>query len=101
MPPMTIASASLVAMAQPSYPLRFVLATLAGWTNQRQRNVINHLQEEDRAHGNSSAPDGCGSPTISVFQRLRLAAKAMTLGRRILGTSPRLSRPTPWPGIVG
>ena len=30
-------------------PLRFVLVALAGWMNQRQRDVIDYLQEENRA----------------------------------------------------
>jgi hypothetical protein len=30
-------------------PLRFVLVALAGWVNQQQRDVIDYLQEENRA----------------------------------------------------
>jgi hypothetical protein len=40
---------SLGAMAQPSYPLRFVVVALAGWINQHQRHVVDYLQEENRA----------------------------------------------------
>ena len=42
---MTMTSGSLVAMVQPSYPLRFALVALAGWINQQQRDVIDYLQE--------------------------------------------------------
>jgi hypothetical protein len=30
------------------HSLRFVLVALAGWVNQRQRDVIDYLQEENR-----------------------------------------------------
>jgi hypothetical protein len=30
-------------MAQPSYPMRFVLVALAGWINQPQRAVMDYL----------------------------------------------------------
>ena len=36
-------------MAQPSYPLPFVLVAPAGWINRQKRNVIDYLQEENRA----------------------------------------------------
>jgi hypothetical protein len=68
-------------MAQPSYPLRFVLVALAGWINQQQRNVIDYLQEENRALREQLGP---GRLRLTDDQRRRLAAKAKTLGRRVL-----------------
>src|SRR5712692_7021388 len=79
--PMTITSGSLVAMAQSSYPLRFVLVALAGWINQHQRNVIDYLQEENRALREQLGP---GRMRFTDAQRRRLAAKAKILGRRVL-----------------
>ena len=46
---MTIALGSLNGMVPLSSPLRFVLVALAGWANQQQREVIDYLQEENRA----------------------------------------------------
>jgi hypothetical protein len=48
---MTLASGSLGTMPALSYPLRFVLVALAGWMNQRRRDVIEYLQEENLALG--------------------------------------------------
>jgi hypothetical protein len=36
-------------MVQLSSPLRFVLVGLAGWVNQQPREVIDYVQEENRA----------------------------------------------------
>jgi hypothetical protein len=62
-------------------PLRFVLVALAGWMNQRQRDVIDYLQEENRV-----LREQLGSRRLRFTdaQRRRLAAKAKTLGRRVL-----------------
>jgi putative transposase len=79
---MTMTSDSLGAMAQPSYPLRWVLVALAGWINQQQRNVIDYLQEENRALREQLGP---GRLRFTDDQRRRLAAKAKALGRRVLG----------------
>ena len=46
-------------------PLRFVLVVLAGWMNQQQRDVIDYLQEENRALREQIGPRRCGSRTIS------------------------------------
>jgi hypothetical protein len=64
--PMTNASGSLGTMVQLSSPLRFMLVALAGWVNQQQSEVIDYLQEENRAFGNSSVPDVFGSRTINA-----------------------------------
>ena len=55
------------------HPLRFFLIALSGWINQEQRDVIDYLQEENRVLREQLGP-----------RRLRLAAKAKTLGRRAL-----------------
>jgi putative transposase len=68
-------------MPQPSHFLRFVLVALAGWINQQQRNVIDYLQEENRALREQLGP---GPLRFTDAQRRRLAAKAKTLGRRVL-----------------
>jgi hypothetical protein len=64
-----------------SSPLRFVIVALAGWVNQQQREVIDYLQEENRA---LREPLGPGRLRFTDDQRRRLAAKAKTLGRRVL-----------------
>jgi putative transposase len=67
-------------MATPS-PLRFVLVALAGWMNQHQRDVIDYLQEENRALREQLGPRRL---RFTNDQRRRLAAKAKLLGRRVL-----------------
>src|SRR6266699_5279066 len=64
-----------------SSPLRFRLVALAGWVNQQQREVIDYLQEENRALRKQLGP---GRLRFTDDQRRRLAAKAKTLGRRAL-----------------
>ena len=64
-----------------SSPLRFVLVALAGWVNQQQRDVIDYLQEENRALREQLGP---GRLRFTDDQRRRLAAKAKRLGRRVL-----------------
>jgi hypothetical protein len=64
-----------------SSPLRFVLVALAGWVNQQQREVIDYLQEENRALREQLGPRRL---RFTDDQRRRLAAKAKTLGRRVL-----------------
>jgi transposase InsO family protein len=61
-------------------PLRFVLVALAGWMNQ-QRDVIDYLQEENRALREQIGPRRL---QFTDDQRRRLAAKARTLGRHVL-----------------
>jgi hypothetical protein len=61
--------------------LRFVLVALAGWINQQQRDVVDYLQEENRALQEQLGP---GRLRFTDDQRRRLAAKAKTLGQRAL-----------------
>ena len=79
--PMTNASDSLGTMVQLSSPLRFMLIALAGWVNQQQREVIDYLQEENRALREQLGP---GRLRFTDDQRRRLAVKAKILGRRVL-----------------
>src|SRR5216684_5761446 len=78
---MTIALGSLNGMVPLSSPLRFVLVALAGWVNQQQREVIDYLQEENRALREQL---GLRRLRFTDDQRRRLAAKAKILGRRVL-----------------
>lgn len=59
-----------------SYPLRFILVAIAGWIHQRQREVIDYLQEENRVLREQIGPRRL---RFSNDQRIRLAAKAKTL----------------------
>jgi hypothetical protein len=82
-------SGSLGAMVRFS-PFRFVLVALAGWINQQQRDVIDYLQEENRALREQLGP---GRLRFTDDQRRRLAAKAKTLGRRALRDIDRIVTP--------
>src|SRR4051812_33647679 len=64
-----------------SEPLRFLLVALAGWINQQQREVIDYLQTENRV-----LREQLGSRRLRFTddQRIRLAAKAKCVGRRVL-----------------
>jgi hypothetical protein len=64
-----------------SHPMQFVLIALAGWINQQQREVINYLQEENRVLREQL---GARRLRFTDDQRRRLAAKALTLGGRLL-----------------
>jgi hypothetical protein len=64
-----------------SHPLQFLLVALAGWINQQQREVIDYLQEENRVLREQL---GARRLRFTDDQRRRLAAKARTLGRRLL-----------------
>src|SRR5918998_2649614 len=68
-------------MLAPSYPLRFLLVAIAGWMHQQQREVIEYLQEENRVLREQV---GRRRLRFTDDQRVRLAAKAKTLGRRTL-----------------
>ena len=72
---------SLDTMPPLPYPLRFVLVALAGWMNQQQRDVIDYLHEENRVLREQLGPRRV---RFTDAQRRRLAAKAKTLGRRVL-----------------
>jgi putative transposase len=63
------------------HPLRFLLVAPAGWINQQQRDVIDYLQEENRVLREQLGPRRL---RFTNDQRICLAAKAKTLGRRAL-----------------
>jgi putative transposase len=69
-----------------SHPLQFVLVALAGWMNQRQREVIDYLQEENRVLREQL---GHRRLRFTDDQRRRLAATARTLGRGCCASAPR------------
>ena len=62
-------------------PFRLLLISLAGWLNQRQQEVIDYLQEENRI---LRQPLGDKRLRFNDDQRLRLAVKAKKLGWRML-----------------
>src|SRR5467141_3254189 len=80
--PMNPASGRMAAMPSLSHPLQFLLVALAGWINQQQRDVIDYLQEENRVLREQI---GARRLRFTDDQRRRLATKARTLGRRVLG----------------
>ena len=68
-------------MAQVLQPWQILLATLAGWVNQRQQDVIDYLREENRVLEEQS---GGRRLRLTDDQRRRLAAKGKAIGRRAL-----------------
>ena len=68
-------------MVPVSQPLRFLLVALAGWINQQQREVIDYLQTENRVLRGQL---GASRLRFTDDQRVRLAAKAKHLRRRVL-----------------
>jgi transposase InsO family protein len=73
-----------------SHPLPFLLVALAGWINQQQRDVIDYLQEENRLLREQI---GAKRLRFTDDQRRRLAAKARTLGRRLLSEIATIRTP--------
>ena len=63
------------------HPLRFLLVALAGWINQQHCGVIDYLREENRVLREQL---GGRRMRFTDDQRVRLAAKAKKLGRRML-----------------
>jgi len=63
------------------HPLRFLVVALAGWINQQQREVIEYLQTENRVLREQLGPRRL---RFTADQRVRLAAKAKHLRRRVL-----------------
>src|SRR5437763_15939856 len=61
-------------------PLQFLLVALAGWVNQQQRDVIDYLQAENRVLREQLGPRRL---RFTDDQRVRLAAKAKRLPRRV------------------
>ena len=62
-------------------PFRLLLISLAGWLNQRQQDVIDYLQEENRVLREQL---GGKRLRFNDDQRLRLAVRAKKLGWRML-----------------
>ena len=62
-------------------PFRLLVISLAGYLNQQQQEVIDHLQEENRV-----LHEQLGSRRLRLNddQRRRLAVRAKKLGRRVL-----------------
>jgi len=73
-----------------SHPLKLLLVALAGWINQQQREVIEYLQTENRV-----LREQLGSRRLRFTddQRIRLAAKAKRVGRRVLLQFPTIVTP--------
>ena len=59
--------------------LEFLMLILTGWVNRRQQNVIEYLQEENRALREQL---GGKRLLFTDRQRRRLAAKARAIGRK-------------------
>jgi hypothetical protein len=64
-----------------SHPLQFLVVALAGWINQQQREAIEYLQAENRVLREQLGPRRL---RFTDDQRIRLAAKAKHLRRRVL-----------------
>src|SRR5215831_589632 len=62
-------------------PFSFLVASMAGWLNQKQQHVMGYLVEENRVLREQI---GCRRLRFNDDQRRRLAAKAKKLGRKIL-----------------
>src|SRR6266446_4798562 len=62
-------------------PFRFVLIAVAGWMNQHQLQIIDYLREENRVLRKQL---GGRRVRLNDDQRLRLAARAKGLGRKLL-----------------
>src|SRR5437667_6431071 len=62
-------------------PFSFVVISMAGWMNRHQQQVIEYLIEENRVLREQI---GYRRMRFSDDQRRRLAAKAKTLGRKLL-----------------
>jgi putative transposase len=77
-------------MARTLNPLPFVLMGMAGWLNQRQQQVIEYLQEENRVLREQT---GKRRLRFTDDQRRRLAVKAKVLGRRTLAELDTLVMP--------
>jgi hypothetical protein len=68
-------------MARLTYPLQFFVVALAGWINQQPRDVIDYLHAENRVLREQLSPRRL---RFTDDQRIRLAAKAKLLQRRVL-----------------
>src|ERR1700719_1153588 len=71
-------------------PFRLLLISLAGWLNQRQQDVIDYLQEENRVLREQL---GDKRLRFNDEQRRRLAVRAKKLGWRMLHDVTRIVTP--------
>ena len=62
-------------------PLQFLMLIFAGWVNRHQQDVIEYLQEENRALREQL---GGRRLRFTDQQRRRLAARAKAIGRKRL-----------------
>ncbi len=81
-------------------PFRFLASLLAGLANERQRQAIEYLREENRV-----LREQLGERRIRFTDRqwIRLADKAKGLGRKVLDDVAMLVTPSTllaWPGIA-
>jgi hypothetical protein len=60
-------------------PIQFLMLIFSGWVNRHQQDVIEYLQEENRALGGQL---GGKQLRFTDQQRRRLAAKAKKVGRK-------------------
>ena len=73
-----------------SQPLRFFLAALASWINEQQHDAIDYLREENRVLREQLRGRRL---RFTDDQRVRLAAKARKVGRRVLSEIGTLVTP--------
>ena len=87
-------------LARPALdPFRLLLISLAGWLKQRQQEVIDDLQEENRI---LHEPLGDKRLRFNEDQRRQLAVQAKKLGGRMLQeVTPIVTPATLWPGTAG
>ena len=80
-------------MARPALdPFRLLLISLAGWLNQRQQDVIDYLQEENRILREQL---GGKRVRFNHDQRRQLAVQAKKLGwRRLQEVTPMVTQAT-------
>src|SRR5437660_2264662 len=78
-------------------PFSFLVVSLAGWLNQRQHQIIHYLVEE-----NCVLREQMGRRRLRFTddQRRRLAAKAKTLGRKVLAQVATIVTPETLLGVA-
>ena len=72
------------------FPLQYLVATLALWLNRQQQEVIDYLNEENRL---LKAKLGDRKIHFTDAERRRLAIRAKTIGRKLLGQLETLVTP--------
>ena len=77
-------------MVASSFPLQYLVATLALWLNRQQQAVIDYLKEENRL---LKAKLGGRKIQFTDAERCRLAIRAKALGRKLLSQLETLVTP--------